>query len=94
MKDLSRREHVGMPVVHLKTGHIYFLMNKVLDCTNGREDTEMVLYMNEEGVHFVREANEFWEKFKVLRGVNHFKLEAHCHDNQEHTMHVIIPETN
>lgn len=52
--------------VHLKTGNIYYKVFDALDCTNTRTDTDAVVYCNEDGMVFVRETQEFNEKFKEV----------------------------
>ena len=52
---------------HLKTGNIYtVLARNVCECTNGREDLMYTTYMNQEGMVFCRESNEFSQKFTLL----------------------------
>lgn len=52
---------------HLKTGNIYYLLNdRVIECTNGREDIKYTVYMNQEGMVFCRESDEFSQKFELL----------------------------
>lgn len=51
------------PMVHKKTGNIYFVISEVIDCTNASNDRPMILYVNTEGMLFCREKNEFFEKF-------------------------------
>ena len=50
-------------VVHKKTGNIYYVVDYVTNCTNKNDGEEMVLYKNQIGYIFVRESEEFWEKF-------------------------------
>jgi hypothetical protein len=53
-----------MRVVHKKTGNIYTVIaDNAVDCTNERDGTQVV-YCNVEGMWFVREAKEFWQKFE------------------------------
>ena len=50
---------------HKKTGNTYFLLNdELIECTNGREDKKYCLYASLAGMVFVREANEFYQKFE------------------------------
>ncbi|MBQ3641015.1 DUF1653 domain-containing protein [bacterium] len=54
---------------HLKTGNIYeVIRDDVVNCTNANDDQIMVLYKTERYPDkiFVREINEFNEKFKPL----------------------------
>lgn len=56
---------VGKTAIHKKTGNIYQVISTdVIDCTNARDGTKMVLYTRE-GLYFVREYKEFMEKFDV-----------------------------
>jgi hypothetical protein len=58
-------------VKHLKTGNMYYLLNnQVIECTNGREDIEYVLYMNTDGKLFCRERSEFSQKFEPVNEQN------------------------
>lgn len=53
-------------VVHKKTGNIYnVIFDEAIECTNGREDKAYVVYQRD-GMTFVREAAEFWEKFEPI----------------------------
>ena len=52
-------------VEHLKTGHIYYVVNdNVINATNHDDGVIMVLYVNTDNMCFVRERNEFWQKFR------------------------------
>ncbi len=54
---------------HLKTGNIYeMLRNDVINATNANAEQVMVLYKSDlyPDKLFVREKNEFYEKFKQL----------------------------
>lgn len=52
---------------HNKTGNIYILLNdQLIECTNGREEKKYCLYANKEGKIFVREHDEFYNKFTKL----------------------------
>lgn len=68
-KDEGRMPWLELPVLevtHKKTGNKYMLVctNKpVLDCTNSRDGTEVVIYYRD-GRLFVRESSEFEEKFE------------------------------
>ena len=55
------------PVTHIKTGNRYYLIDFVVNATNGdREGDDMALYMNENEILFVRNTAEFWEKFEEV----------------------------
>lgn len=44
---------------------MYILLNDdLIECTNGREDKKYCLYVNLEGMVFVREHDEFYQKFE------------------------------
>lgn len=50
---------------HKKTGNMYFLLNDdLIECTNGREEKKYCLYANKKGMVFVRERDEFYQKFE------------------------------
>lgn len=54
---------------HIKTGNIYEMVrDDVINCTNANDDQVMVLYKRPEypDLIFVREKNEFFQKFKEL----------------------------
>ena len=52
-------------VIHKKTGNMYILLNdELIECTNGREDKKYCLYVNLEGMVFIREHDEFYQKFE------------------------------
>ena len=54
-------------VIHKKTCSRYFVINKsIRNCTNAQDGQMMVMYKNKDGNIFVREAEEFWEKFVLL----------------------------
>lgn len=53
-----------IPVIHLKTGKIYYVLGNTLNCTNELDGQRMILYTDGTTL-FVREKEEFWNKFKV-----------------------------
>ena len=56
-------------VIHKKTGNMYILLNDdLIECTNGREEKKYCLYVNLEGMVFVRERSEFYQKFEKYGG--------------------------
>lgn len=48
-----------------KNGKIYIVLGEVIDCTNERDGTICVLYDDRQRL-FVREKNEFFEKFEKV----------------------------
>ena len=61
-----RPEFEVTSVRHKKTGNIYQRFNDVvIDCTNARDGQQMVLYYRD-GKFFVRELQEFNEKFELV----------------------------
>ena len=50
-------------VTHIKTGNTYFMCDLVTNTTNENDGQPMVLYYSMTGIRFVREVNEFIEKF-------------------------------
>jgi len=52
---------------HKKPGNIYEITNSnAIDVTNSRDGTPVMIYKNEEGKFFVREKQEFNEKFEKI----------------------------
>ena len=59
--------HNPIKFIHKKTGNTYILLNDdLIECTNGNEDKKYCLYINLEGMVFVREHDEFYNKFTKL----------------------------
>lgn len=50
--------------IHIKTGNIYYVLGEAINSTNDRDGQIIIIYSNKEGQVFVREKNEFLEKFK------------------------------
>ena len=51
--------------IHKKTGNIYQVLDtKAIDCTNVRDGVAVVIYYRD-GMFFVREREEFNEKFEM-----------------------------
>lgn len=73
-KHISRKDaqlvkqwviHKPIRCIHKKTGNMYILLNDdLIECTNGREEKVYCLYVNLEGMAFVRERDEFYQKFE------------------------------
>lgn len=73
-KHISRKDaqlvkqwvvHKPIRCIHKKTGNMYLLLNDdLIECTNGREEKKYCLYANLEGMIFVRERDEFYQKFE------------------------------
>ena len=56
---------IAVLVIHKKTGNMYILLNDdLIECTNGREEKKYCLYANLEGMVFIRERSEFYQKFE------------------------------
>lgn len=63
-----------MTYKHLKTGNLYTVLGIVTNCTNAADNQEMVLYKRLSATDcssplefcFVREKNEFNEKFQLM----------------------------
>lgn len=49
--------------LHRKSNKIYTLLCTCINCTNAQDGQIMVMYMNNEGMLFVREQSEFIKKF-------------------------------
>ena len=59
--------HHPTKFIHKKTGNTYFLLNDdLIECTNGREEKKYCLYANKKGMIFVRERDEFYQKFEKM----------------------------
>lgn len=58
----------GILYKHNKTGNTYYLlMDKVIECTNGREEKKYAVYMSAHtGMIFCRESEEFYHKFTIV----------------------------
>lgn len=56
---------IGYNAVHLKTGNIYTVHGEVINATNIESGQKMVLY-SRDGQYYVREVEEFGEKFKTV----------------------------
>jgi len=56
--------------IHKKTGKIYRHLAIATDCTNSRDGIPVVVYCPDDDEHtiYVREANEFEEKFEIIGG--------------------------
>lgn len=73
-KHISRKDaqlveqwvvHKPIRCIHKKTGNMYLLLNDdLIECTNGREEKKYCMYVNQEGMVFVRERDEFYQKFE------------------------------
>ncbi|TGL61950.1 hypothetical protein EHQ58_04920 [Leptospira ognonensis] len=51
---------------HLKTGNLYEILGEAKNCTNGPTDGQTMMIYKNETLVFVREKNEFYEKFTIL----------------------------
>lgn len=70
---------MGELYTHNKTGNLYEIIERnVINATNGFEDQKMVMYVRDGsgfiGKIFVREENEFFEKFKAVHNKRYEKL--------------------
>lgn len=58
--------------MNIKTQRLYRIFNRGIDCTNGREGTEMVCYVIAEEDpptrYFYRDRAEFLRKFTIYKG--------------------------
>lgn len=66
---MSRLSTVVTPVIHNKTGNLYFLLQDVINATNAQDGQKMCLYVNTKGQMFVRERKEFFEKFTSVQSL-------------------------
>jgi hypothetical protein len=75
MSDISRQFVTSVPVLryyrHKKTGKLYYVIDMGRDCTNSRDGVRVVIYRdpNDDTLPlFVREVNEFHERFALCAG--------------------------
>ena len=61
---------------HKKTGNIYVVIyDEAIECTNGRENIDYTVYTSINDVKdmsgkiFVRQTNEFYQKFEKIEGI-------------------------
>lgn len=54
-----------MKVRHIKTGNIYQYVDSAINATNEVDGQKVVIYRNDR-LTFVREQDEFWEKFEEV----------------------------
>ena len=66
---MSRLSTEVTPVIHNKTGKLYFLLQDVINATNVQDGQKMCLYVNTKGQMFVRERKEFFEKFTSVQSL-------------------------
>ena len=71
MFNLEKEDSL-MEVIHRKTGDRYYVDDIVIDATNDLEPEKQIkiLYSNDKAERFVREAQEFFEKFDIPSGFN------------------------
>ena len=63
----GRREKPTAQVRNKKTGSVYEVIEqKATDATNSRDGNFVVVYKNESGRVFVRDYEEFWNKFNLI----------------------------
>lgn len=51
---------------HNKSGKFYQILGEAKNCTNGENDGQAMVLYSHEGQTFVREKQEFYEKFTAL----------------------------
>jgi len=63
----KEQKYLSSHVVHIKTGNVYeILYEDIINATNAQDGQEMIMYKNKDGMIFVREKKEFFEKFRKL----------------------------
>ena len=67
-----KEEKPLMKVLHKKSGETYYVDDVVIDTTNDLlfDKQVKILYHNNKAERFVREANEFFDKFEIEHGFN------------------------
>ena len=69
--DRFEKQSIHGKVTHKKTGDTYYVVSdSVINATNSNDGQMMVLYKNQNGKLFVRETNEFRQKFEHMMEVN------------------------
>lgn len=68
---------------HKKTGYIYSLLCYARDCTNSRNGTGVVVYctQDDENTVFVREEQEFFQKFEPIDSISICDRNKFSHDS-------------
>lgn len=61
------KEGVVEKYIHNKTRNEYTVEGEALNCTNAQDGQIVVLYRNKNGQLFVREKNEFLQKFTLKK---------------------------
>ncbi len=56
----------GFIVSNNKTGKYYAILHNAIDCTNERDGLDVVVYKDTNHQIFVREKEEFWQKFTKI----------------------------
>lgn len=54
---------------HNKTGNLYFKLFDAIDATNSRDGNDVAVYSNTQGQVFVRDKEEFLQKFTKIEAV-------------------------
>lgn len=63
---MSRPEH-SLWVKNKKNGKIYLVIDRdVVNATNSQDGQRMILYIDENGDYYVREFEEFYNKFVII----------------------------
>lgn len=66
LKDICKCPRHVLCYKHKKTGNLYWKVGECINATNANDGQQMVLYRNADGMKFVREVNEFYEKFVIV----------------------------
>lgn len=66
LKDICTCPKHALCYKHKKTGNLYWKVGECINATNANDGQHMVLYRNADGMMFVREVNEFYEKFVIV----------------------------
>lgn len=54
---------------HNKTSNLYFKLFDAIDATNSRDGNDVVVYANTQGQVFVRDKEEFLQKFTKIEAI-------------------------
>lgn len=66
LKDICHCPKHELCYKHKKTGNLYWKVGECINATNANDGQQMVIYRNADGMNFVREVNEFYEKFVAI----------------------------
>ena len=66
LKDICKCPKHALCYKHKKTGNLYWKVGECINATNANDGQPMIIYRHADGMMFVREVNEFYEKFVIV----------------------------